>query len=169
MGKDDIRVEAIGSVDELNSAIGVAIAETQNSKLKTQNYNSKLKTKLSEIQSDLFLIGSCLANTKYIIQDTKYLKLRVGEFEQLIDQLTEKIPLLQNFILPGGGKAGASLHLARTVCRRGERRVIALAKKEKVSSEIIIYLNRLSDLLFTMARFVNYQEKQKEVIWVKSV
>ena len=81
--------------------------------------------------------------------------------------MTEKMPELMNFILPGGGKAGSMLHFARTISRRAERKVVVLAVKEKVSEEIIMYLNRLSDLLFTFARFVNYKEKQKEIIWNK--
>ncbi len=164
VAKDDIRVEAYGTVDELNSAIGLAIAFVLSSKYQVLS----IEKGLTKIRSDLFLIGYCLANTKYIIQNTKYLKLRVEELEKIIDKLTEKLPGLHNFILPGGGRAGASLHFARTICRRAERRVVSLSKKEKVALEILIYLNRLSDLLFTMARFVNFKEKRKEIIWRKN-
>ncbi|MBI2036167.1 cob(I)yrinic acid a,c-diamide adenosyltransferase [Candidatus Microgenomates bacterium] len=163
VGKDDVRVEAYGTIDELNSAIGLTIAMINDKGL-------RMKNELVKIQNDLFDIGSILASSsKTLNLKPITLKSRVTEFEELIDELTEKLPQLRNFILPGGGKAGASLHLARAVCRRAERRVIALAKKEQVTSEIIIYLNRLSDLLFTIARFVNQQEKKKEIIWVKSV
>lgn len=159
VSKASLRTEAIGSVDELNSVIGFAVTEIK---------NAKLKNELLKIQHDLFAIGSALAspNTKYKRQNTKYLESRITGLEILIDLLTEKLPELQNFILPGGGKAGASLHLTRSICRRAERRVVLLTK-EKVAPEIIIYLNRLSDLLFTMARFVNYQERKKEIIWIK--
>ncbi len=170
VSKSSLRIEAIGLVDELNSAIGVAIAEIQNSKFKIQNYKSKVKSELENIQQDLFEIGSLLANLGIKNQEfrIKNLERRVNSFERTIDELTEKLPELRNFILPGGGRAGSLLHLARSVCRRAERRIVQLAKKESVEPLILQYFNRLSDLLFTMARFVNYQEKKKEIIWIKS-
>ena len=161
--KSSLRVEAYGTVDELNSAIGIVIAEIQNSKFKTQNYKSKVKIELIKIQNDLFSIGSALASTGS--SNLGYLRNRVKAFEKEIDEMTEEMPELMNFILPGGGKTGSMLHFARTVSRRAERRVVALDEREKVDKNIIMYLNRLSDLLFTMARFVNYKEKQKEIIW----
>lgn len=153
VSKADLRVEAYGTVDELNSTIGVVAAQIK---------NPKLKNELIKVQKDLFEIGSALAQSRI-----KNLDQRVEGFEKLIDEMTGKLPPLQKFILPGGGKAGSFLHFARTVCRRAERRVVALAEKEKVGSEVITYLNRLSDLLFTMARFINFKEKQKEIVWVK--
>jgi cob(I)alamin adenosyltransferase len=96
----------------------------------------------------------------------KVLAKRVVEFEKEIDRLTAKMPKLKNFILPGG-RIGSLLHYARTVARRAERRTVQLAEKEAVLSEILIYINRLSDLLFTFARYINYKEKQKEIIWIK--
>jgi len=191
VSKADLRVEAYGTVDELNSVIGVVLAGTQNSKLKTQNYNSKLKSELVLIQNDLFEIGSSLARVEdtsevaegllgggrsprrsprssgATIRGIGYLSNRVEDFEKEIDKMTEQMPVLSNFILPGGGKIGAMLHFARTVARRAERKVVALDGREKVDKNIIMYLNRLSDLLFTMARFLNYKEKQKEIIWIK--
>ena len=95
----------------------------------------------------------------------KKLGNRVKDFEESIDNMTEKMPALSNFILPGGGRTGAMLHVARTVARRAERKVVTLLEREKIDRDIVVYLNRLSDLLFTMARFVNYKEKQKEIIW----
>ena len=177
--KSSLRVEAYGTIDELNSAIGIVIAEIQNLKFpsktrlasggKSQNYKSKVKIELVKIQNDLFQIGSALANPEDRRQKTEDRKLedRVKEFEDLIDEMTEKMPELMNFILPGGGKTGSELHFARTVGRRAERKIVALAAKERVDENIIMYLNRLSDLLFTFARFVNYKEKQKEIIWNK--
>ena len=170
VSKADVRVEAYGTVDELNSAIGVAVAQTQISKLKSQNYNLNLKTELQKIQNDLLDIGSALATISTIryTLNARRLNNRVGDFEGLIDEMTEKLPELRNFILPGGGKSGSLLHLARSICRRAERRVVELSEKEKVDENILKYLNRLSDLLFTMARFINYKEKKKEIIWKKS-
>lgn len=160
--KDDTRIEAIGSIDELNSAIGIAIA-----------HNSKFKTELERIQGDLFEIGAVLATpTRQRIKERrvheefgKHLAGRVEEFEQLIDLLTSQLSPLRSFILPGGSKGGAVLHLARSIGRRAERRVAVLSQREHVSDEIIIYMNRLSDLLFTMARFVNKQKRIPETPW----
>lgn len=151
--KSSLRVEAYGCVDELNSLLGVIVAS-----LKVQ----PLKKELILIQNDLLDIGSALANPKM-----KRIKLedRVASFEKIIDQLTQKIPELRNFILPGGGKAGSLLHFSRTVARRTERIIVQLSKKENIDNSILIYFNRLSDLLFTMARYANYKEKKKEIIW----
>ena len=114
-------------------------------------------------------IGSALANpaTSDKRQATSHLEKRVKEFEHFIDQMTEKMPPLKNFILPGGGRVGAMLHLARAISRRAERRIVELNNKQ-VDNNIIIYVNRLSDLLFTMARFANFKEKKKEIIWIKT-
>lgn len=160
VSKDDIRVEAYGTVDELNSAIGLAIAAIS-------RQSSDIRRELVKIQGDLFEIGAVLAspNAKYKILNTKYLSGRVTEFEQTIDKLTDKLPELRNFILPGGSQTGATLHLARSISRRAERRVVTLAKKEAVNREVIKYMNRLSDLLFTMARFVNRQKHIPETPW----
>jgi cob(I)alamin adenosyltransferase len=160
VSKTDLRIEVYGTVDELNSMIGVASSEIRDKR-------REIRKELLKIQSDLFRIGSGLSNPTraYNLQSTTYLKKRIEEFENLIDEITLKMPKLGNFILPGGGKAGAMLHLSRAACRRLERRIVSLKFKEKVDSNIIIYLNRLSDLLFTMARFVNFKEKRKEQIW----
>ena len=185
VSKADLRVEAYGTIDELNSAIGVAIAEIRNPK-------SEIRNELVKIQDDLFEIGSSLARVEdtsevaegllgggrsprrsprssgATIRGVGYLSNRVKDLENLIDRMTEKMPALSNFILPGGGKTGSMLHFARTVARRAERKVVSLGEKEKIDKNIIImYLNRLSDLLFTMARYINFKEKQKEIIWTK--
>ncbi len=169
VSKADVRVEAYGTVDELNSAIGVTIAQVQSSKFKVQSYSLKLKIELINIQNDLLEIGSALATpaTKRSTLNAIRLEKRVEEFEKMIDEMTKEMPVLQNFILPGGGVVGSQLHFARTLARRAERRIVELSKKESVDVSTLIYFNRLSDLLFTTARFVNYQENCKETIWGK--
>jgi cob(I)alamin adenosyltransferase len=157
--KTDLRVEICGTVDELNSMLGVALS---------MKYSVlSIKRELLEIQKDLLGIGSIIANPdpQYSIQNTKYFPKRAKEFENFIDEMTAQMPVLKKFILPGGGEAGSILHLSRAISRRLERRIVALDKKEKIDKNILIYLNRLSDLLFTMARFANFKEKKKEIIW----
>lgn len=170
VSKASIRVEAYGTVDELNSAIGIAIAVAQvkSSKLKVQSNSSKLKTELEQIQNDLLEIGSTLASPgNKESKGSQDFKKRVTEFEKLIDEMTSQLPELRNFILPGGSILGAQLHMVRTIARRAERRIIELSQKEDVDTTIIMYFNRLSDLLFTMARWINVKSKQKEQIWRK--
>lgn len=158
VSKSHIRVDTYGTIDELNSTVGAAIAQ-----LKTKN--SKLKLELESIQHDLLEIGSALAMPAAL--PVHVIHNRPKEFEILIDQLTSKMPELKKFILPGGSKAGSLLHVARTIARRAERRVITLMQEEEIDEPIVKYLNRLSDLLFTMARFVNHTEKKKEKTWIK--
>lgn len=163
VSKANLRVEAYGTVDELNSMIGVVVSMGHGTK-------DLVDKTLLKIQSDLFEIGSALATPGDRIQETSVvLAKRVKEFEGIIDKMTEVLPELHNFILPGGASIAAQLHLARSVARRAERRVIALSVKEVIDTEIIVYFNRLSDLLFTMARFVNHQENKKEMIWEKII
>lgn len=176
VSKASIRVETYGTVDELNSAIGAAIAQAESTST-TLSVNGKRKgkriqnviTELEKIQHDLLHIGSSLANpsASSLPFDASRLNKRTEELEKFIDQLTAKLPELSNFILPGGGEAGSLLHLARTICRRTERRIVELHQKEHISNTILTYFNRLSDTLFTMARFVNHKEKKKETIWKK--
>ncbi len=160
--KSDKKVEAYGTIDELNSAIGAASAF-----IKVRTINKELE----EIQNDLLEIGSALAVSTTLPLDQ--LQDRPQEFEKLIDKLTKQLPPLNQFILPGGGRGGALLHVARTIARRAERNVVRLSQKEHIDKTILIYLNRLSDLLFTIARFVNYKENRNgrlrasEKIWRK--
>lgn len=156
--KSDPRVETYGTVDELNSIIGLVVA-TLSTKEK------ELRESLETIQSDLFHIGSYLADPAST--PVEHLERRIKDFEELIDSQTGKMPELRNFILPGGGMIGASLHQARTVARRAERNVVGLMQKEEIDPLIVKYLNRLSDVLFSTARFVNHTEKKKETIWKK--
>lgn len=145
--KNDVRIETLGTLDELNSAIGVAVV------FFSDKEHKPLKKKLINIQEDLIQISSALAFP--VFHKVEGLDKRVAEFEKLIDALTGQMPPLKNFILPGGTKAGAFLHLSRAITRRAERRAVTLFDKEGIDNNIIIYLNRLSDLLFTMARFSN--------------
>ena len=157
VSKGSLRVNAYGTVDELNSFLGIVLVGFN---------NQDLKKKLVQIQNDLFEVGASLASATNKHEElSKYFKKRVLEFEKEIDSLTKKLPKLENFILPGGLATGARLHFARTLVRRAERRVVELSEKEKINTEIIVFLNRLSDLLFMYARFINYKEKQKEVLW----
>ena len=154
--KSDGRVDTYGTIDELNSVLGLVVALLSHK-------HQVIKKELEKIQHDLFEIGSYLANPE--AEPVKRLITRVKEFEDIIDSQTKKMPELRNFILPGGGKAGASLHQARTVCRRAERRLVALMQTEEIDEHLVKYINRLSDLLFSSARFVNQKEKKKETIW----
>ena len=154
--KKDPRIEAVGSIDELNSLIGVCLLFAK---------IVKVRVELEKIQNDLFEIGGALAFPHKMPVETVY--KRASEFEKIIDQLTRKMPSLANFILPGGGKAGSHLHLARTVSRRVERRMVELSNKQEIDAEILVYLNRLSDLLFTFARFENHRDRKREKIWRK--
>ncbi len=152
--KDHPRVEAYGSVDELNSVLGIVIAFSE-----TKSITDSLK----KIQKDLFIIGTELASKK---PPTKTISpARVGELEQEIDELESDLPPLNHFILPGGSKTASLLHHARTVCRRAERNVVSISQKEKINSSSISYLNRVGDLLFVLARTVNYKKKVDEVLW----
>ncbi|HEY9148451.1 MAG TPA: cob(I)yrinic acid a,c-diamide adenosyltransferase [Gammaproteobacteria bacterium] len=150
--KDHIRIEAFGTVDELNSAIGLVRAE---------NLPEGLDRQLSAIQHRLFDLGGELSVPGYLIISQG----EVDELEQWLDQHNAELPMLKEFILPAGGHATAHCHLARTICRRAERRVYTLSKKEKVNSMGIAYLNRLSDLLFVIARVLARFENEEEVLW----
>ena len=160
--KDETRVVAYGEIDELNAVLGVIIAACE--------YQDITKM-LNEIQKDLFTIGAELA----FLPSNKKIRIshitadRVSDLENIIDKIEEQLTPLRNFILPGGTKLAALIHLARTVCRRAERSTISLNKKETINSEIIKYLNRLGDLLFVLARFANRKKRMREIIWKGSL
>ncbi|HEX6928312.1 MAG TPA: cob(I)yrinic acid a,c-diamide adenosyltransferase [Gammaproteobacteria bacterium] len=153
--KDDRRVEAYGTVDELNSAIGVVLAE---------DMPAPVREPLEAIQHELFDLGSelCMPGYSAITPD------HVTRLETALDALNANLPALKEFILPGGGRAAAACHLARTVCRRAERRTFTLSRESDVSAESLKYLNRLSDLLFVMARVLARHENGAEVLWRSS-
>ncbi len=159
VSKADSRVDAYGEVDELNACLGAARAA---------GVGLDLAASLELIQKDLFALGARLADPSGRIAPrvTKaaITAEAVERLEQLIDRLETEMPPLRSFILPGGSMAGALLHLARTVCRRAERRVIALGS-DVVDPVLVVYLNRLSDLLFVMARGVNHRAGEPEVEW----
>jgi len=153
--KDSPRIEAYGTLDELNSLLGLAAAR------KVSNH---ILPMLLTIQQELFDMGAELAQPGE--NPTSRIKAsHVQALEQYIDDLEEHLPPLARFIIPGGSKTAATLHVARTVCRRAERRVVALQRREKINPQIVTYLNRLSDLLFVMARFQNQAEETDEVYW----
>ena len=159
VSKADARVDAYGEVDELNACLGAALAA---------GVGSDLASSLESIQRDLFALGARLADpsARIAARVTKVAitAAAVEQLEHLGDRLVAETPPLRSFILPGGSSAGALLHLARTVCRRAERRVIALGP-DAVDPVLIVYLNRLSDLLFVMARAVNHRAGVPEVEW----
>ena len=151
--KDHSRVEAYGTVDELNCIIGMILA--------CPTLPEDLREPLVAIQHDLFDVGGELCIPGMIMVDAA----RVTRLETTLDALNEKLPPLKEFILPGGGQAAAACHLARAVCRRAERRIITLTREETVGSDLIHYMNRLSDLLFVMARVMARSESGSEVMW----
>ncbi len=146
-------VDVYGSIDELNSWVGMVAA-----RLDIPDVQEFLYT----IQNDLFVLGSTLAGWK---TDIKPLSKRVDEMEARIDVMDKELPALKNFILPGGSELGAFLHIVRGVCRRVERQAVQLKQKEPVDPLILRYLNRLSDLFFVLARFINKQSHVGEVLW----
>jgi len=162
VSKADARVEAYGTIDELNAVIGWTIA-----KLADPN---EWKARLRTIQADLFTIGAHLATPEPKGRRSKPVLpalpvTRVEEFEAWIDAADASLPPLRAFILPGGHEAGAALHIARTVCRRAERDVVRLGAHDSIDPFIVKYLNRLSDLLFTAARAVNHTAGMPEKEW----
>ena len=158
VSKADRRVDAYGEIDELNAWLGI---------VRASDLDPDIDGALLDIQRDLFALGAQLADpseklganvTKAVVGDDE-----VARMEQLIDRLETELPPLRNFILAGGSPAGAALHLARTVCRRAERRIVGL--QPAVDTVLVRYLNRLSDLLFVVARVVNHREGISEIEW----
>lgn len=159
VSKADARVGAYGEVDEVNACLGVARAA---------GVDEEIGHLIESLQKDLFAVGARLADPSARIAD-RVMKAAIGDadvdrLEQAIDRLEAELPPLRRFILPGGSPSGAALHLARTVCRRAERRVVALGAGA-VEPVVLVYLNRLSDLLFVMARAVNHRSRVPETEW----
>lgn len=157
--KDSARIAAFGDVDELNSAIGAALAS---------GVSERLAGELARIQNDLFHVGSdlcILESDKARLPAPTIEQRHVDALEALMDELSRDLAPLENFILPGGAPAAAQLHVARAVCRRAERAVVALSRIEPVGRHVAKYLNRLSDALFVMARYENHRRGRPDVFW----
>jgi len=152
VAKDSLRVDAMGDVDELNSVIGVLLTEA---------VPDILVDLLTQVQHDLFNLGGEICIPDYIILQ----QANIDNLEEAIDTLNDDLQPLKEFILPGGTKAAAFCHLARTVCRRAERKLITLARDEKVTAISLKYLNRLSDLLFVLCRIINKEAGVSDVLW----
>lgn len=160
VSKDNVRICAYGTIDELNSFIGLAITEIK---------SDEIKNILVDIQNKLFVVGSDLAtpetekNKKLNIQRTS--ETFISDAERDIDIITEKLEPLRNFILPGGSKGAALLHICRTVSRRAEREIVQLKKMDYISDNILVFLNRLSDLFFVLSRFENKVSNIPDTKW----
>ena len=152
VAKDSPRIEAIGAVDELNSALGVLLAES---------LPDAARACLDGVQNDLFDLGGELSVPGHAIVSMAH----VTRLERELDRLNAGLPALKEFILPAGSRAAALAHLARAVCRRAERRVVTLSRKQKSGPAIPAYLNRLSDLLFVLARALNRHAGHPDVLW----
>jgi len=151
-------VTAYGCVDEANSVLGIARSHLN---------DKQLDALLAELQADLFVVGADLASVTGNEQRNlpRITTEKVSELERAIDEYEAELPPLKSFILPGGGITGSVLHNARTVARRAERHIVALSKAEKINDQVLPYMNRLSDLLFVLARVVNHRELKGDVEW----
>ncbi|MBW7888485.1 MAG: cob(I)yrinic acid a,c-diamide adenosyltransferase [Bacteroidetes bacterium] len=156
--KDNIRIESYGTVDELNSVLGI---------VRSFHVPGDLDEILDDLQNQLFVLGADLAtpqeNTNSIIP--RISQLDIENLEKIIDRIDQQLVPLKAFILPGGNSAASYLHFARTVCRRAERSAVRLSHSEDIGSDVVMYLNRLSDLLFVLARYANAKENTKEIEW----
>ena len=150
--KDAIRIDVIGEIDELNSALGLVLAE---------DLPQEMRASLLAVQNDLLDLGGelCLPGHSIINEG------HVGRLEEELEHLNATLPALKDFVLPGGSRAAAAAHLSRTICRRAERRVVTLARSEAVAPQVRQYLNRLSDLMFVVARALNLHAGGADVLW----
>ncbi|MEN3039168.1 MAG: cob(I)yrinic acid a,c-diamide adenosyltransferase [Candidatus Kryptonium sp.] len=156
--KDNVRVEAYGTIDELNAILGIVRAISR---------DSVINEIIIDTQNLLFILGADLA-TPVGVENIKVKRISqddVEKIEKLIDKVEENLEPLKNFILPGGTLLASFLHLARTVCRRAERRIVSFSEKEKINENIIPFVNRLSDLLFVLARYANKIENVDDIKW----
>ena len=150
--KDSIRIAAIGDIDELNSVIGVVVAHEA---------DNEIRAMLTQIQHHLFNAGGELSLPGYNLIENQH----VTWLENMLDQLNDSLEPLKDFILPGGTVAAAQCFLARAICRRAERSLVSLNKTEPVSSQLLQYINRLSDFLFVVARYINKQDGKPDILW----
>ena len=156
ISKSSIRIKAYGAVDELNAVIGHILSN---------KFDDELEELLKNIQNELFVAGADLSNPDSLSKENRVTLEMVENIEKNIDRLENELPPITNFILPGGHKLASLIHMARTITRRAETQVIALDEKEPVNEECKKYLNRLSDLLFVIARVVNKKKGFEDVIW----
>ena len=156
--KSNPRIAAYGVVDELNAALGMVLS----SKL-----GKDIRDLLTKIQNDLFVVGADLANPNLKNKSNRVTSKMVSFLEKEIDVLEEKLPKITFFILPGGDLIASQIHLARAICRRSETNIVKLSETEKINKESLIYINRLSDLLFVVARTINKRKKISDVAWKK--
>ena len=163
ISKSALRLECYGTVDELNSSLGVALSDIR----RTTTVHAELEPSLTRIQNELFQIGSLLAcDDSQLLQNLEAIEDRqIQKLEAEIDRWTSQLAPLKNFILPGGSSSSSLLHWARTVCRRAERLSVRLHEEVTLDPQIIRYLNRLSDFLFVAARMANHLEKMPETLW----
>lgn len=168
--KDSPRIEAYGTIDELNSIVGLARAFNEESLAESEAHRF-VNNILRRIQDELFDLGSELATPAEFFREGMY---RVGEhevkkLEELMDECQKELEPLRSFILPGGGKIGAYLHQCRTVCRRAEREILRLSRSEELSEWPLKYVNRLSDLFFVLARWISKQTGKQEYLWQRGL
>jgi len=163
VAKSDLRIESYGCVDELNSSLGVFLATMGDA------WSPQWSAAFAQIQNELFNIGSLLACDNAAAQKNlpPLPEQAVQRLEEQIDEMTLALPALQNFILPGGHPGAALLHVARTICRRAERHTVKLFENHAEVEPAVVYLNRLSDFLFTAARWVNQQNNKADIPWKK--
>jgi cob(I)alamin adenosyltransferase len=158
--KDDPRVDSYGEVDELNAALGV---------VRSFGVDSELAWLCQVLQDQLFTVVAVLATPKGSKADGHIPHIQpdwIAQMEKEIDRFEEELPKLTSFVLPGGSQAAAALHLARCICRRAERKVVALVRDGTVAKDVVVYLNRLSDLLFTVARVANHRAGVQDIPWI---
>ncbi|MBI2103621.1 cob(I)yrinic acid a,c-diamide adenosyltransferase [Candidatus Woesebacteria bacterium] len=152
VSKDSLTVEALGAIDELNSYLGVCVSVCE---------NPKISELIKNVQKNLLRIGTIVAGS-----GLSFSKSETSKLEKVIDELEGSLPVLKNFVVPGGSNLSATLHFARAMSRRAERRVVALSKHKKISPQILTYMNRLSDFLFMLAREANHQAGIGDEVWV---
>ena len=150
VAKDSALIHAIGDIDELNSLLGLLASKTQ----------GDIASSIKVLQNDLFNVGGELSSTQVLITQQA-----TSGLEKYLDQLNDDLPPLKEFILPAGGEAASVCHLARSVCRRAERQLVTAHREQAINPELLAYINRLSDLLFVMARVITRQNGKQEVYW----
>jgi cob(I)alamin adenosyltransferase len=168
--KDSPRIDAYGTIDELNSIVGLARVFNEED-LDAGEAHQFLDGVLCQIQDELFDLGSELATPPEFFQEGMYRvsQKEIDRIEKLIDQCQKDLEPLKSFILPGGGRVGAYLHQCRTVCRRAEREILRLSRAEEINHDAIKYMNRLSDLFFVLSRWISKQTGEQEYLWQRGL